>query len=622
MGIFQRESRVPHIRSIGSVVAIFTVCLSALAGAQARPQPNERQVPVGTSSISGTVELTDTGRGVAGAQVTINGQTICAGVSSQAPCEAMWLSRGVSTDEAGRFSFPRLPAGVFKISVSGLRNQFLATNYGQRRPFGEGQSILLTEGQKITLKVPVLRGAIITGTVRGPDGEPQQYAQVRALHYETSNGLKRLQTRANAQTDDRGVYRIFGLQPGDYIVAATPNSGDLQDRGQMKAEQDLVERAIASAPVRPPQSSGMPATIAVAVGPQSPPDYMTYLPTYAPSATTPADAAAVNVTGSDELTGVDIRVQLISSGTIKGVVSTSLEAGVTVQLSLLNDGSALDNSMMFTTQPRPDGTFVFNGVAPGGYTVLAETVPAQPQTPQPQRPVLTDTQKLWGRACVTVSASAVVSMAIDLQPSRSISGVVVFDTRQRPDIVQGRTVTARMAPSAQRPYSPNGEPKAVVGTDGRFTISGVPAGRYILELSGGDLKSAVIDGQDTLDYPLEFAGDRDVSGAVLTVSDRVGELEGTLTDAAAKPALDYMILVASTDSRFWIPGSRRVRMTGVSPNGQWEMGQLPPGTYQISVLCDPEPGAIYDPDFLRAIARTSIPVTIADGKITQNLRVK
>ena len=180
-----------------------TMCLSTMAGAQVRvgsgvvprdgprSQPTDRQIPVGTSAISGTVTTTDSGWPVPGAQVTISGPTTCIGVSTLAPSETMWLSRTVVTDTVGRFSFPRLPAGVFRISVSSLRNQFLNTNYGQRRPGGEGQVLLLADGQQLALNVPVLRGGVITGTVRGLDGESLQHVQVRALRADTSNGVKR-----------------------------------------------------------------------------------------------------------------------------------------------------------------------------------------------------------------------------------------------------------------------------------------------------------------------------------------------------------------------------------------------------------------------------------------------
>ena len=52
-----------------------------------------------------------------------------------------------------------------------------------------------------------------------------------------------------------------------------------------------------------------------------------------------------------------------------------------------------------------------------------------------------------------------------------------------------------------------------------------------------------------------------MTDAILTVTDRFSELSGVLTDVAGKPAVDFAIIVAPSDSRYWLPASRRVLMT-------------------------------------------------------------
>ena len=74
-----------------------------------------------------------------------------------------------------------MPAGNFTIAVSVSQNQYLSTNYGQRRPNGPGRTIPLADGQQMTMKIPLLRPATITGTVFGPDGEPQRNVQIRVF---------------------------------------------------------------------------------------------------------------------------------------------------------------------------------------------------------------------------------------------------------------------------------------------------------------------------------------------------------------------------------------------------------------------------------------------------------
>ena len=137
------------------------------------------------------------------------------------------------------------------------------------------------------------------------------------------------------------------------------------------------------------------------------------------------------------------------------------------------------------------------------------------------------------------------------------------------------------------------------------------------------MKSAVISGQDTLDFPLEFTAENDVTGAVLTVTDAPTELSGTLTDMTGKPVTDYQVIAVSMDNRYWTPASRRVVLARTGLDGRYSVRALPAGTYSVCVVTDIEPGAQYDPEFLKSILPASVPVTISDGgKVVQDLRVR
>jgi hypothetical protein len=290
-----------------------------------------------------------------------------------------------------------------------------------------------------------------------------------------------------------------------------------------------------------------------------------------------------------------------------------------------NNDPLADPSSGRGTMPDEQGKFTIGGVPPGDYTIYAHTVLVpQNATHDGVQRQLTDAQRMWGRVRVSARGERTVSVNVTLQPSRSISGVVVFDMKTPPDLTRSQwTVNAVNPPMTQNYYRSGGQPNAVVKPDGRFTLTGVPAGQYMLRASSGTMKSSLVSGQETLDFPLEFTGDRDVTDAVLTVADRANNLNGTLTDASGAPAPNYTVVVAATDTRFWTPGSRRIRFSYPDFNGRYSFYDLPPGSYQLAVVTDVEPGKHYDPEFLRTIAITSVPITIADGaKVTQNLRVK
>jgi hypothetical protein len=229
---------------------------------------------------------------------------------------------------------------------------------------------------------------------------------------------------------------------------------------------------------------------------------------------------------------------------------------------------------------------------------------------------------LWGRESVTVEGQGIVPASITLRPGRSISGSVIFDMARPPDLTRQRmTVSLQMAPdSPQTRYSQL--PQAQIGPDGRFSINGVSPGRYQIRASGF-MKSAVIDGKDTLDFPFDLTGETDITNAALTVTDQISEIGGTLTDNLGKPGADETIIIASTDDRHWTPGSRRIAFTRARYDGQYVFRNLPSGSYMIAVVTDLDFGMQYDVELLKSIAATaSTRVTIGDGeKLVRDLRV-
>jgi hypothetical protein len=647
------------------------------------PPPAVRRIPIGTSTISGTITAADTGRPIRGARVSVNGTTVVPGagygavvggamgsVPAGAPPGVVVggisvvgvqpggvatvggvpltgrggfgtsVNRTVVTDASGQFSFPRLPAGQFTLMV--VQQQFLQTFYGQKRVGGQGTTIRLTDGQQLNLKIQMMRGGVITGTIYGEDGEPQRNVPVRGLRYLMVNGVRRLQQTGFANTDDRGVYRLFGLQPGDYLVSATPNQSESQMYERMDTEMAAIEQAIASGAVDPPAAPGLPSTVSVPINrpqpggnPMPPTPPPSYLPVYAPSSLIPTGATTVAVTGGDERAGVDIQLRLAQASQVQGTVATALEQGVTVQVSLINDDPTMDGVSNNSTRPDQTGRFTFRAIAPGKYTVFAYTVPAPSsmtfvngQPVQPTQPVapprLTDAQKLWGRAAVTVEGQSVVEVNLPLRAARTISGMVVFDMAKAPDLTRVRpSIFLTPAPSVRSIPMMSGPPSVQIEPDGRFTLTGVLPGRYSFRGGFGMLKSAVVAGQDTADFPLEFTGEHDVMDAVLTFTDKTSELTGTLTDAAGKPAPDYTVIVAPSDNRYWTPGSRRIVTSRPSTDGRYVFRGLPPGDYVLAVVTDLENGAQYDPEFLRSLSTGALRVGIIEGgKVAQDLRVK
>ena len=136
--------------------------------------------------------------------------------------------------------------GATPLSVS--KTGHVGVTYGQTRPGRPGTPIQLTDGQKFAANLQLPRGSVITGTVVDEYGEANAGTQVRVMRYVMQGGRRTLQQAGNGSTDDRGIYRVFGLQPGDYIVSAVPrNAGPAVDVARLQTELAAVRERIASA---------------------------------------------------------------------------------------------------------------------------------------------------------------------------------------------------------------------------------------------------------------------------------------------------------------------------------------------------------------------------------------
>lgn len=84
---------------------------------------------------------------------------------------------------------------------------------------GDGQEL-----KAIDFRLP--RGSIITGHLYDENGDPLPGATVQAARYQFAQGRRQLVAAGTAQTDDRGEYRVWGLNPGEYYISAIdPRSG-------------------------------------------------------------------------------------------------------------------------------------------------------------------------------------------------------------------------------------------------------------------------------------------------------------------------------------------------------------------------------------------------------------
>ena len=522
----------------------------------------------------------------------------------------------VTTGDDGRFAIVNVPAGRYTLSAS--KTAWITANYGAARPGRPGTPFAVAEGERIpSLAIRMSRGAVITGTVIDRMGAPVPGASVSAMRYSPSEltgqrVLRRPEGGVDSVTDDVGGFRSYGLPPGEYVVVATlrigPPTGLMDLRPLTEAD---VQRALAG--------GAAPAVQPPLVG---------YAPVYFPGTVDPSQAVTVRVGSGQERAGVTIRLEPTPTARIDAVPTLPDSASPASLQVFLVPAQESPLSAMGTGRREADGRFVFSGVTPGSYTLLARAAAAGAAPPAA---VMPPGRGRGAAAPMTHYASVDLmvdgrdlTVPLDIQPGMTVSGSVRYVGDQT-RVPQERPLSFALLPT--RDSGTLGVGAAQVDASGAFRFVGVPPGKYRFAQATGAIDpwtvaSALSRGRDLLDELLEVRAGEDVTDLQVTFSDRSSELGGRLETAEGRAALDHYIIAFAADRAFWTPLSRRVRQTRPGTEGRFTIRGLPAGDYFIAALTDIEPGEWYDPTFLAALVPAAAKVTIRDGERTaQDLRI-
>jgi uncharacterized protein (DUF2141 family) len=659
----------------------------------------DAQVPQvsGTGVITGVVTSGGgTGSPVRRARVTLSGPELRGG-------------RSTVTNDLGQFTFSALPPGRFTMTAS--KAGYVDVPYGAKRPGRPGTPIQLAAGQKMeNANILLPKGGVITGVVVDDSGEPAPGTQVRVLRYIMRTGEKTLQQAGQGQADDRGIYRIYGLQPGDYLVSAVPRNQGVGDlRNTIAAEIEVAMQQL--------QASGLAAGLGgrggggggrgggagvdlgqLMAGRGGNQDLLgrvtqlqqqlaqteqeqavAYAPVYYPGTPSPSQSSPVTLTVSEERSGVDFRLMLVQTAKIEGTVQSQDGAlPQNTQVSLVPTDQigmpAIPGASPSMTRTAQDGRFVFNNVPPGQYRVMAR---ANVRAVDPNQPADATgrggrggrggeafaqggrggpgqiAQVLWGSSDVSVSGQNIQGVTVALQPGMTVTGRVTFESSTLLPPSDLTRVRVNLTPrGSQQGMEMGGVPPGQVDASGRFTITGVPPGRYSISANapagvapgmataGGGaagraagaggaavaaqwiLKSAVAGPQDALDFGLVVEPNMQVAGATLLFVDRTQEVSGTIQDTLGKPTADYTIILFASDKGYWLPQARRIQSARPGTDGKFAFRNIPAGDYRLTAVTDVEPGEWFDPNFLSQLVSVSIPVTLREGeKKVQDIKV-
>ena len=339
-----------------------------------------------------------------------------------------------------------------------------------------------------------------------------------------------------------------------------------------------------------------------------------YPPTFYPGTLNSTEAQAISLGVAEEK---NVQFALLSAhmSRISGTVRDSQgRPPSSAELILLSRQGTLNISSISAV--GPDGNFTIGGVAPGEYSLEAR------MQPQP------------GGVAEGASVPVVVG-------GTDVNGLVVTTTRGA--LVTGRVIWEGTAPKTNplpipmrvmpTPADPSrislglaSDPAAngTLDADGNFQIGGV-AGRVFLAMPvppAWMIKSITLDGADMIDTPLEVTGSGTIDGVRITLTDKLTNITGQVTDGSGKTLTDYVVIVQPADAKEPLIASRYIRTVRPDTSGRFEMRGLRPGRYVATAIEALEQGRQFAPEFQEQLRRGAREFTIGEGaSVTLDLRL-
>ncbi|MFL6230318.1 MAG: carboxypeptidase regulatory-like domain-containing protein [Pyrinomonadaceae bacterium] len=395
--------------------------------------------PAATSTIAGRVTTSD-GKPVASVGVALTP----AQITSSADFKTLGSAK---TDADGRYRIANVAAGRY--SVQPLAPLYASQDNRQRGIFGGGQIVNVAAGESVEdIDIVLVRGGVITGRVTNAEGKP--VIEERVMIYDADAMLQ----RGNAQpidgsytgleTDDRGIYRIYGVPPGRYLVSV----------GQARDGTVMFGPAAAR-----------------------------YSRTFYPGSVDPTQAKVVEVSAGGETTGVDISLaEPPKSYEARGRVIDDRGnpvAGIGYGYgSMRGESKSLGAWGTDGGLTNEDGEFVMKNLTPGHYAAFA--VNDFGSTPLD---VYSDAVQF------EIDDASVSGLVIKVHRGASISGTVALE---------GTTDRAVLARLQQVNISANVRPAAGTATndqvnapsfgqggikpDGTFRLMGLRPGKVLINI--------------------------------------------------------------------------------------------------------------------------------------------
>jgi len=485
---------------------------------------------------------------------SISGTVILAGSAAQAPLAMarVELAGGplpllvARTDSLGRFAFANLPPGGYRLRVT--KDGFIRQEYAKRAP------IVIKSGEThkpVTLAMEP--APTLAGRIQSDLGRSVADILVRAMKAGYGpDGSRTYAEFASTLSDDHGDYRLYWLDPGEYVISAS-------------------FLPVVKSQDNPP----------LAVSP------IVYAPTYYPSASALANAQRITVKSNQNILTLDFRLIRAPAVSVRGSTTEgNHRLSTNVTLRVAGDSAAAPR---YSAKSDELGSFEIKNVAPGSYIAAAEA--------------LVGNERVKASSHIVVYDRDVNNVGLILSPAVQVSGRISLDTGVAVNLEKAR---ARL--NAVDPFL-DSYTSATVQPDGQFVIPNVQPGEYVFDISGFPEDLYVKfqrSGETSLQgLPLVIGSGSPAPVEILLGTDG-GHVIGTVADAAGKPfAGSQVVLVPNGDRR-----SRpdQYRISSSNEDGAFDLRGIPPGEYQLFAFEDIEDRAWLNSEFIGANAGTGVTI--------------
>jgi protocatechuate 3,4-dioxygenase beta subunit len=511
---------------------------------------------------------------IGGRVVAANGRTLSGAQVALLPTGATEATaRFAITDAAGAYLFvmPQDVAGTFRISAR--REGYLPAAYGQRAPGDPGDEVEVGLGEvRSSIDIALERPAAVSGTLYDENGDPVEGATIRAIAVRAADGRLRMGAArmGSRPTDDLGRYRLPGLAPGDYVLAAVV--------GQITGIE---------------VSADLPG----------------YATTFFPGTAVPSEGQPVSVRAAQDVSGVDFSLVRTRTARVSGRAADAAGQPISGGIALMP--SRRSTGILPTTigaRIERDGRFEFTNVAPGEYVLQAQR----------------HRNAAWNEGessvqYVTVNDADVTGLEIRTSFGSHVSGRFVVEGAGaiRPSQLELSPIAVDpdLAPTFGGPPA-----RALIGDDLSFELAGLRGPRRLQVLRtppGFALKSIRAHGIDLTDAVLPFGRpDQSLDDVEVTLTSEVTEITGIVADAHGRGVDGAAVVVFPIDDSLRYARSRFVAAAAADREGRYRIEALPPGEYyaapvlrdRVDVRSDSQ-----DPDFLDSLSAGAVRVTLGEA---------